>query len=85
VVRIEKHTSEQFIDSSALGSRIIRQIESDDPDLLAGYSEEQVGSLFGMTLWNVLARGSKQWYFLKRAADPLDELTGTEYFPRVDA
>lgn len=77
---LERHE----IDSSIAGSEILERIESASPYLLDEYSQDISGGLFGMTLWNLLAKHSARWCFVPKKADPLDDVTGTFYF-RVPA
>ncbi|HEY5536824.1 MAG TPA: hypothetical protein VIL99_18055 [Ignavibacteria bacterium] len=50
---------------------------------LSLYNQEpadEIGSLFGMTLWNVLAEDSENWKFLMKSIDSFDDSKGTQYF-----
>jgi len=69
-----------YIDSRQLGSKILKEIEKENSTLLSQEPADEIGSLFGMTLWNVLADDRDNWKFYKKSIDSLDALTGTEYF-----
>jgi len=81
--RITPHLSEEQLDSSRLGSDILSKIEADSPNLLEEYQFEDVGSLFGMTLWNILAQHSESWRFFRAPREP-GEIRGMIYDRRQE-
>jgi hypothetical protein len=82
VNKIQQHLNlgNNYIESRQLGSKILKEIERENPSLLSLEPADEIGSLFGMTLWNVLAEDSDNWKFYKKAIDTLEGITGTEYF-----
>lgn len=82
VKELQSHLDGDAINSPLVGSRILQKIRA--PELLNGYSEEDTGGLFGMTLWNLVAQHPAEWLFYASLADPLDGVTGTVYFRPKD-
>ncbi|HEY5534512.1 MAG TPA: hypothetical protein VIL99_06215 [Ignavibacteria bacterium] len=80
VREINNNLNTNFIDSLQLGSRIITKIEKENLSLYNQESADEIGSLFGMTLWNVLAEDSENWKFLMKSIDSFDNAKGTQYF-----
>ena len=72
------------LNSMHLGSRILTKISKENPELLSFYGESQIGSLFGMTLWNLLASHEEQWYFYREPLPESDEIAGMIYFRKND-
>ena len=79
--RISNILDEDTVNSLHSGSKIISDIESDSPKLLEKYSEEDIGPLYGMTLWNVIASIDTEWQF-QRTKDESDEVNGTIYWKK---
>ena len=76
---IEKHTSKGAIDSRQHAKIILTKLEQLTPELINEWGEEEVASLFGMTMWNVIARHPDDWYFYRTLNDS-EELRGTQYW-----
>jgi hypothetical protein len=72
--------NKDFLDSQHLGSDILKKIEKTNPVLYKQEPPDEMGSLFGMTLWNVLADDKDDWKFLSKSIDSKDGITGTQYF-----
>lgn len=64
VARIEGHLEQEAIYSRQVGSQILQAIEVEAPELLESYDQDSIGGLFGMTLWNVLAKRPENWYWI---------------------
>jgi hypothetical protein len=69
------------INSSHLGKKILTSLSSSCPESFQIDSQEQLGSLFGMTLWNELSKDSRRWSFITNSKDQSKALGGVTYFP----
>lgn len=67
------------IDSRVTGRAILEAVRAESPHLLQTYHEEQLGGLFGMALWNLLAERPEDWRFY-RMSDTWNESQWTTYF-----
>jgi hypothetical protein len=86
VDEIESHIdaleeTQSAIDSSWLGSEILGRLEAESVELFDEEVPDQVGGLFGMTLWNHLAQHSDDWWFVPKEGT-VDRPEGTKYFRR---
>lgn len=79
-IRLNLELGIRYIDSRQLGSKILKEIERENNSLLSQEPADEIGSLFGMTLWNILAEDIDNWKFYKKSIDSLDAITGMEYF-----
>lgn len=70
------------LNSMHIGSNILTEITTNQPDLLEKYEEQGLGGLFGMTMWNYLAKADSSWYFHRESKAHDDQKTGTIYFRR---
>lgn len=80
VAELEGYLTENVLDSSIVGSQILRRIRERWPEVFDGYPEEVTGGLFGMVLWNMLARQDVAWRFMSKGVDELGDPTGKVYF-----
>jgi hypothetical protein len=70
------------IDSSKLGACIIKKIKNSDLELYKQLYGTLHGGIFGMTLYNFLAKDERKWYFLTESIDKFDEKSGSKYFKK---
>ncbi len=80
VTELQSYLNRRAIDSSIAGSEILDELSTTSPHLFDDFLSDQVGGLFGMTLWNLLAEQPEQWYFVSKQGDPLDDPAGKSYF-----
>ena len=80
VSEIKLFLKEKSINSRQLGNKILNKIEKNNPALIRQEPADELGSLFGMTLWNELANDTDNWKFHKISINSLVALTGTIYF-----
>lgn len=81
VAKIQDHLTDEAVNSGQLGSAILSQLQSEHPTEYVNHGYAELGSLFGMTLWNFLANLDKEWCFTRTAASRR-EYTSMYYFPR---
>lgn len=78
VEAIKAEINGDTIDSRRLGSKALPKIEKSHPDLFNQCSYADRASLFGMTLWNILAKSEERWRF-RKSADSTGRYTGYFY------
>lgn len=77
--KLQPYLDGEQIDSRVTGRTILEAVRAESPQLLASYHDDQLGGLFGMTLWNLLAERPEDWRFY-RMSDTWNETQWTTYF-----
>lgn len=67
--KIIYHLDDEILNSSTLGSSIIADLEGKFPKIFEENKDLDLGSLFGMTLWNILVLSKDEWYFKEKSKD----------------
>ena len=80
VAELQAYLAGEAIDSSQVGSQILKKIQGKSPQLFDAWPSDDTGGLFGMTVWNLLAKHSASWRFYPKKAGAPDDMTGTIYF-----
>ena len=69
--------------SGQFGSSVLGEIDFDHVPGAENLSREDIGSLFGMVLWNHLAEAEEHWVLSGKYKDPYRETSTTTYFRLV--
>ncbi len=81
VQAIAPYLNHESINSMQIGSTTLSRLETESPELFRPYQHDEIGGLFGMTLWNIIAERPEDWRFY-RLTNEMDEAWGTVYFRR---
>jgi len=63
VSEIKKILNRKNINSSIAGMNIIEKLRESNPDAYQGHLRKWIGGLFGMSLWNIMAKQEDEWTF----------------------